>query len=149
MVLAVAVHGAGRNGCTCHVHRDGKKVGGLWFGAFGAGRTRGSKSAGNPVVLPAFSILSDIFSHSWYPMVIPCYPMVIFSVEKTIYPSYPMLPHGLDGDPPWKSWGGFAARKIVWPQATVKEPRRKWGALVAGCSFIADRLMVPGMSCYW
>ena len=28
-----------------------KKVGGLWFGAFGAGRTRGSKSAGNSVVL--------------------------------------------------------------------------------------------------
>ena len=49
-----------------------------------------------------------------------------------------MLSHGLDGDPlfPWKSWGGFAARKIAWPQASVKEPRRKWGALVAGCFFI-------------
>ena len=93
---------------------------------------------GGSTVLLAFSIWSDILSHSWYPMVIPCYPMVIFSGEKTIYPSYPILSHGLDGDPlfPWKSWGGFAARKIAWPQASVKEPRRKWGALVAGCFLI-------------
>ena len=33
---------------------------------------------GGSTVLPAFSILSDILSHSWYPMIIPCYPMVIF-----------------------------------------------------------------------
>ena len=43
--------GAGRTGCTGRVHRDGKKVEGLWFDAFGAGRTRGSKSVGNSVVL--------------------------------------------------------------------------------------------------
>ena len=47
----------------------------------------------------------------------PCYPMV-----------WMVILH--------KSWGGFAARKIVWPQASVKEPRRKWGALVAGCFFL-------------
>ena len=81
-----------------------KKVGGLWFGAFGAGRTRGSKSAGNSVVLPAFSILSDIFSHSWYPMVIPCYPMVIFSVEKN---NLSQLSHVT----PWFGW--WSSMKIL------------------------------------
>jgi hypothetical protein len=56
------------------------------------------------VVLPAFSILSDIFSHSWYPMVIPCYPMVIFSVEKN---NLSQLSHVT----PWFGW--WSSMKIL------------------------------------
>ena len=59
---------------------------------------------GGCTVLPAFSILSDIFSHSWYPMVIPCYPMVIFSVEKN---NLSQLSHVT----PWFGW--WSSMKIL------------------------------------